>query len=140
MEDTSEPEVACVVTTGVMHMDADHLLEVWLLFHFVSVSFCFTALFFCAVLQFGQHPSQLLQQELPMRVCLRLFLSKLGSLAFHLPTVMNNPFPFRQSSWLHRFSRLISCSHGWSELLYKAVFCWVFYLSVTGGEGQMKHL
>ena len=47
-----------------------------------------------AVLQFGQHPSQLLQQELPMRVCLRLFLSKLGSLAFHLPTVMNNPFPF----------------------------------------------
>ena len=37
MEDTSEPEVACVVTTGVMHMDADHLLEVWLLFHFVSL-------------------------------------------------------------------------------------------------------
>ena len=50
LEDTSEPEVACVVTTGVMHMDADHLLEVWLLFHFVSVSFCFCfILFHCFV-------------------------------------------------------------------------------------------
>ena len=59
MEDTSEPEVACVVTTGVMHMDADHLLEVWLLFHFVSVSFCFTALFFlcCSAVWAASQPA-----------------------------------------------------------------------------------
>jgi len=46
MEDTSEPEVACVVTTGVMHMDADHLLEVWLLFHFVLL-LCFFLIYRC---------------------------------------------------------------------------------------------